>query len=235
MRRISIRSRKRRKAAVITALFLIPVILCFVLKISSGTDSPEKDERNPAVLDNIVSEAYAGLRLNEWNPLEQEPSETAEELPEEKNSTDSDDPEAKPYPQEWILDPGTSVLRTTLTGYSGKKIIKLENGSMVLNNTSVENSLLLSESTLTPAFRISVNEKPQVLIMHTHTTESYEPYVRENFDKNFNYRTTDETMNVTAVGNAIAEKLQSAGIAYIHDTTIHDYPSYTGGYERSAE
>ena len=42
-------------------------------------------------------------------------------------------------------------------------------------------------------------------------------------------------MNVTAVGNAIAEKLESAGIAYIHDTTIHDYPSYTGAYERSAE
>jgi stage II sporulation protein P len=38
-----------------------------------------------------------------------------------------------------------------------------------------------------------------------------------------------------AVGDVIAEKLQEAGIAVIHDTTVHDYPSYNGAYERSAE
>ena len=33
----------------------------------------------------------------------------------------------------------------------------------------------------------------------------------------------------------ITEELKAAGIGVIHDTTIHDYPSYNGSYERSAE
>ena len=235
MRRISVRSRKRKRAAVLAALFIAAAVLCLVLRISFRTDSPEKNKESSLSLGNIVSEAYAGLKLNEWNPADKEISETAEQIEPTAESTETENSGAKPYPVKWILDTDTSVLRTTLTGYSGKKIIALENGSLILNNTSVENNTLLSESTLSPAFKISVNEKPQVLIMHTHTTESYEPYVRDNFDTSFNYRTTDESMNVTAVGNAIAEKLESAGIAYIHDTTIHDYPSYTGAYERSSE
>ncbi len=235
MRRISVRSRKRRKAAALAALFIAAAVLCLVLKISFRTDSPEKNKDSSLSLGNIVSEAYAGLRLNEWDPLEKEESETAEEKTDFTETSEASNSGAKPYPEKWALNEETSVLRTLLTGYSGKKIVTLENGSLVLNNTSVDNEALLSESTLSPAFKISVNEKPQVLIMHTHTTESYEPYVRENFDKSFNYRTTDENMNVVAVGNAIAEKLEDVGIAYIHDTTIHDYPSYTGAYERSAE
>jgi stage II sporulation protein P len=70
--------------------------------------------------------------------------------------------------------------------------------------------------------------------MHTHTTETFEPYERDTFDSGFNYRTTDESKNMVMVGNAIAEQLETAGIGVIHDTTIHDYPSYTGSYERSA-
>lgn len=235
MRRICIRSRKRKRAVFLTALFLLPLILCLVLKIFSDNVSQEDYKKDSLSLGNIVSEAYAGLRFDEWNPLNDETSETAEMPDEQTERKKSADPGEKPYPEEWELNESTSIIRTALTGYSGKKIITLDGGSLVQNNTSLENSLLLSESVLTPAFKISINEKPQVLIMHTHTTESFEPYVREQFDKNFNYRTTDETMNVVAVGDAIAEKLDSAGIAYIHDTTLHDYPSYTGAYERSAE
>ena len=65
---------------------------------------------------------------------------------------------------------------------------------------------------------------PQVLIIHTHTTESY--YEQD--------RSVDETKNITAVGNVIAEKLTAGGIETIHDTTVHDYPSYNGAYTRSA-
>ena len=37
------------------------------------------------------------------------------------------------------------------------------------------------------------------------------------------------------IGDQIADQLEQAGIGVIHDSTIHDYPSYTGAYERSAE
>ena len=36
-------------------------------------------------------------------------------------------------------------------------------------------------------------------------------------------------------GRINAQQLEQAGIAVIHDTTQHDYPSYNGSYERSAE
>lgn len=71
--------------------------------------------------------------------------------------------------------------------------------------------------------------------MHTHTTESFEPYVHSTFDTSFNYRTTDSAYNVVSVGDTITQQLEAAGIAMIHDTTIHDYPFYNGAYERSAE
>jgi stage II sporulation protein P len=40
---------------------------------------------------------------------------------------------------------------------------------------------------------------------------------------------------MAAVGRALAQPLEEAGIGLIHDTTQHDYPSYNGSYERSAE
>jgi stage II sporulation protein P len=47
-------------------------------------------------------------------------------------------------------------------------------------------------------------------------------------------RTQDNTRNVVAVGDAIAGELSASGISVIHDTTVHDYPQYTGAYDRSA-
>ena len=37
------------------------------------------------------------------------------------------------------------------------------------------------------------------------------------------------------VGDALEQALKDAGIGVIHDRTQHDYPSYNGAYERSAE
>lgn len=69
--------------------------------------------------------------------------------------------------------------------------------------------------------------------MHSHTTESFEPYVREYGDAEFNYRTTDPALSVVMVGDQIEAQLKKAGIGVIHDGTIHDYPRYTGSYDRS--
>lgn len=81
----------------------------------------------------------------------------------------------------------------------------------------------------------SDSQTVQVLIMHTHTTESYEPYDRDFYDINYSARTLDENFNMIKVGNAIAKTLSENGIGVVHDTTVHDYPSYNGSYERSAE
>ena len=79
------------------------------------------------------------------------------------------------------------------------------------------------------------SSEPQVLIMHTHTTETYELEEKDWYDPNFTCRSTDLAVNMAAVGEEIAAQLNAAGIVTLHDTTLHDYPSYNGSYERSNE
>ena len=68
-----------------------------------------------------------------------------------------------------------------------------------------------------------------MLILHTHTTESYtqqgEPYVEVS-----DYRTLDEDYNMLSIGDRMAEILEENGIPVIHDRDVHDYPSYNGSY-----
>ncbi|HHY52704.1 MAG TPA: stage II sporulation protein P [Clostridiales bacterium] len=82
---------------------------------------------------------------------------------------------------------------------------------------------------------LTEHEGPLVLIYHTHATESFERYDSEYYDTRNTWRSTDNNNNMVAVGAAMAHALEQAGIGVIHDTTQHDYPSYNGSYERSAE
>lgn len=163
----------------------------------------------------------------------------AEEFPYEvglQNPLDmvSENPGDKPYPTEWSEN-GVPVTRTTYGEYSGTTYFNLTDGGQVNNKTSLSNESLIEESRKLPDFTISDTDEPQVLIYHTHTTESFEPYVRDNLDASFNYRTTDETKNMIMVGNAIQAELEAQGIGVIHVTEVHDYPSYNGSYGRSRE
>ena len=68
--------------------------------------------------------------------------------------------------------------------------------------------------------------QPRVLILHTHTSESYG-------DASNNYRSLDADKNLLVIGKHIESLLTAAGIGVIHDTTVHDYPSYNGSYSHS--
>lgn len=145
----------------------------------------------------------------------------------------SDSPGDKPYPAEW--SEGGDIIRTTYGKYSGTSFFDLDKGGQVNNKTDIPNDTLYEASKCLPAFTVSDTDEPQVLIYHTHTTESFEPFVREHYDSSFNYRTTDETKNVVMVGDAIQAELEAQGINVIHVRTVHDYPSYNGSYGRSRE
>lgn len=147
----------------------------------------------------------------------------------------SDNPGEKPYPTEEQWNSGGDVIRTTYKPYTGTTFFNLEKHGQVNNKTDIPNETLIKESRCLPDFTIEDTSEPQVLIYHTHTTESFEPYVRENYDAAFNYRTTDETKNMNMVGDAIQAELEARGIGVIHVRTIHDYPSYNGSYGRSRE
>lgn len=142
----------------------------------------------------------------------------------------------KPYPNlDTLTNHSGEVVQTIFNNYSGNQYVTLSSGALVKNVTSVSNNVLANESKNLPDFTIDLNSnEPQVLIMHTHTTESFEPFERTYYDNSFSYRTTDNSKNVVMIGDAITNELQNLGINTIHSTTVHDYPSYTGSYERSA-
>jgi stage II sporulation protein P len=76
--------------------------------------------------------------------------------------------------------------------------------------------------------------KPEVLIYHTHTTESFRP--NENVkDKDYPITVMDETQNIVAVGDVIANDLEkNYGISVIHDKTVHS-AIFTESYSRSGK
>lgn len=140
----------------------------------------------------------------------------------------------EPYPEK--LESRDGVITAMSYGvFQGDNFIDLDIAGQVRNLTDVPNERLIAESRLAPDFVVEKNGEPQILIMHTHATESYEPYERDFYDDSFNSRTTDRSMNMAAVGEAIAVQLENAGIGVIHDTTLHDYPSYNGSYDLSRE
>lgn len=75
--------------------------------------------------------------------------------------------------------------------------------------------------------------EPQVLILHTHATETYRLSAGLWFSPTDTARSTDNAVNMCAVGDVMARELNAAGICTLHDTTLNDYPSYTGSYANS--
>ena len=75
-------------------------------------------------------------------------------------------------------------------------------------------------------------DTPRVLILHTHTTESY-TQSGESYQESSAFRTLDESYNMLSIGQRVAQRLQEAGICVIQDRSFHDYPSYNGSYNHA--
>lgn len=77
-------------------------------------------------------------------------------------------------------------------------------------------------------------EEPTVLILHTHTTESYSRQ-GEDYRETSPWRTRDEAYNMRSIGTLVADILKRQGIGVVQDENTHDYPSYSGSYIRSRQ
>lgn len=201
------------------------------------TESNELSEKEvqQQVIKEVKTEQKNIYSIDDTNMLSlsvlQIPSSENEELvvPEREG-----DPGPEPYPDS--LESRDGKIQNICYEYmTGGSYIDLEKAGQVRNNTDISNDYLYEESLKLPDFKIELNGEPQVLIYHTHTTESFEPYERNFYDSSFNSRTTDASMSVISVGDRIALELEKNGIGVIHDTTLHDYPSYNGSYDNSRE
>lgn len=84
-------------------------------------------------------------------------------------------------------------------------------------------------------FKIQKSDEPQVLIMHTHTTESYVLEDKGYYTEEYTSRNTDNNKNMAALGKIVTDILNAEGIKTLHDVTQHDYPKYSGSYTRAAK
>ena len=76
-------------------------------------------------------------------------------------------------------------------------------------------------------------EDPTVLILHTHTTESYTKSEGESYEEDAAFRTLAEDYNMVSIGERVAQLLSAGGITVLHDQELHDYPSYNGSYSHA--
>lgn len=139
------------------------------------------------------------------------------------------EPDASPSPS---ATPPTDTLPILETSQTVAALRSTEQKSIYVDNdTSYEidiAALLKEQLSIAP-----VTGAPQVLIVHTHTTESYTPEGQSYYTDADSTRTQDKAKNVVRVGEEIARTLTNAGINVLHDTTINDYPSYNGSYTKT--
>ena len=112
------------------------------------------------------------------------------------------------------------------------------------SNVSYQNFFIKNATDLTidPAaylnadlpFTYENTDDPQVLIVHTHATESYMDEDLGYYYESFYPRDTDDNFNVVKVGDAIAYSLEKSGVGVVHCKEHHDEPQYLGAYDNSA-
>ena len=110
----------------------------------------------------------------------------------------------------------------------------IEYDNFYVKNSTDTNISISQEIRAKLGFEMEDTTEPQVLIVHTHTSESYMEEDLGYYYDSFYPRSEDKTKTVCAVGDAITNSLKNAGINTIHITTVHD-TTYTGSYKRSAE
>ena len=174
--------------------------------------------------------------LAEKEEISSENTETGEPQSSSEAEQSSKEPEKK-------AEGGSSSAASVSGNVKGKilsQYISPYNAGLSYSNVYLKNGTshkidiksLLSSSL---SFKLKKNDEPQVLIMHTHTTETFMEDNSEYYTDAFTSRSRDKTKNMVSVGDIVAKKLNAAGIKTLHDTTEHDYPQYSGSYTRAAK
>lgn len=224
-------------------------------RAAESTEYNAQSELDESAEYNEYAESYEPF-LPETEPAPVFPDETAQVAPIESERPDINaQPVESLSPAESGVHTGRVISRSIsqvsedLSGYNaqsgailrehygasqGEDHITLSSGAQVRSCTMLPAEQLLEAAEQLPAFRVNLDtDEPQVLIVHTHTTEDYEPTARGFYDADFPTRTLDGAQNVTAVGEALAQALAERGVSVLHDGTVHDSPVYTGAYDRS--
>lgn len=154
-------------------------------------------------------------------------------------------PTAAPLPEttrlDWVdLPEGTApegagaVREKTYTQSAGGVFVACGNATIRNNTKTTGQAAIAAAVNAGLPFSVEVNSAlPQVLILHTHATETYRTHTGLWYAPGDTARSTDTAVNMCAVGAVMAQVLNEAGINTVHDTTLNDYPSYNASYGNS--
>lgn len=166
--------------------------------------------------EKIIAMGYRILDIN--NNIE---AEEVEEV--EKEEIDIIEPSSQLPTIPIIATTGGVVVEKNITETSTNTY-----GSVKIKNQS---DYELTEEMLIP--NVDLSNKNEVLIFHTHTCESYTPCEEYPYTMTGNYRTTNAKYNMIRIGEELSSLLKAKGFSVVHSLDMHDYPSYSGSYDRS--
>lgn len=181
----------------------------------------------------LLSGREAVLEL--WQTVEDDGDGGGEE-PAAQDGEQPQSPPSAPVPEDPVepaappefADNGVAARTLVPTSPAGY----LVSGDVYINNRS-ERDVDASIFHETFAAALAEEEGPQVLIVHTHGSEAYTMPPGQEYEPSGECRTTDCALNVVRVGEELAQTLEAAGLRVLHDETLHDYPQYSGSYDRS--
>ena len=137
---------------------------------------------------------------------------------------ESDEPPAITAAPEDIVE--RTLVPTTTQGYA------YADGLYLYNRTQLPVDLSAALAAEVP-FSLPA-EGPQILIIHTHSTEAYTPDGSDTYTPtDSNSRTLDQEQSVIRVGDEMEQVFTEMGLRVLHDKGIYDYPKYSGSYSRS--
>lgn len=193
--------------------------------LSKTLSLPYYEKENKSFVEQILVNRWAFFQTPISSPEQPVTSETEEKAIPLLPPSPQMIPEEATAPSEEVE--GNWVSHTMLPNDSYAE----NQGIYVVNNGKVPltEEIMSTFSTTT----LAEVESPQILIYHSHGTESYAQTTGYTYVESDPYRTLNNDFNITEVGRAMVEVFESAGFSVIHDTSLHDYPDYNQSYQNS--
>lgn len=194
------------------------------------TELGDRGQGGPGFWQRLALSQSLLLERNLTPPEQEEaPVETLEPLPNAQPAPDHDDVQDQP---QITAAPEDIVERTLTPTGSGGYVTGA--GLYLYNRTGLTVDLAAAARREVPFVLAPAAEGPQILIIHTHTTEAYTPDGVDVYaPSDNNTRTLEEPYNMLRVGDEMERVFTEMGLSVIHDRGVYDYPAYKGAYTRS--
>lgn len=116
-----------------------------------------------------------------------------------------------------------------------KNTFPIKSSQVISKNLEIRNETTYAPDINSLLYAPLSFKAPEILIVHTHATESYKMDDLGYYSEGDSDRTTDTQFNVVRVGEELAKELTGYGFKVTHAKDINDYPSYNQSYNKTLE